>query len=61
MLKRFRQLRISLAAKFQLLFGIAVAMIIGMALLVPWWRMEEPGRRHSWQIPADHARVPDRF
>jgi signal transduction histidine kinase len=58
MLKRFRQLRISLAAKFQLLFGIAVAMIIGMALLVPWWRMEELTdqiNQRSAQTLADEA------
>jgi len=58
MFKRFRQLRISLAAKFQILFGIAVAMIIGMALLVPWWRMEELTdqiNQRSAQTLADDA------
>jgi signal transduction histidine kinase len=58
MLKRFRQLRISLAAKFQILYGIAVAMIIGMALLVPWWRMEELTdqiNQRSAQTLADEA------
>src|SRR5438270_8487447 len=41
MFKRIRQLRISLAAKCQLLFGAAVALIIGAALFVPWQRMEQ--------------------
>src|SRR5437588_3988253 len=41
MFKRLRQLRISLAAKCQLLFGAAVALIIGAALFVPWQRMEQ--------------------
>ena len=38
---RIRHLNISLAAKCQLLFGSAVVMIIGAALLVPWQRMEQ--------------------
>ena len=41
MLNRIRRLNISLAAKCQLLFGSAVVMIIGAALLVPWQRMEQ--------------------
>src|SRR5438094_9944596 len=41
MFKRLRTLRISLAAKCQLLFGAAVVMIIGAALFVPWQRMEQ--------------------
>jgi signal transduction histidine kinase len=41
MFKRFRQLRISLAAKCQILFGAAVVLIIGAALAVPWHRMEQ--------------------
>lgn len=32
--------RISLAAKYRILFGLAVALIIGAALCVPWMRME---------------------
>jgi signal transduction histidine kinase len=40
-LKQVRQLRISLAAKCQILFGTAVAAIIGAALFVPWQRMEQ--------------------
>ncbi len=41
MLNRIRRLNISLAAKCQLLFGSAVVLIIGAALLVPWQRMEQ--------------------
>ncbi|MGA3066459.1 MAG: ATP-binding protein [Tepidisphaeraceae bacterium] len=41
MLKRFGQVRISLAAKCQILFGAAVVLIIGAALYVPWKRMEQ--------------------
>ena len=41
MFKRLRQLRISLAAKCQILFGTAVAAIIFAALFVPWQRMEQ--------------------
>ncbi len=41
MFKRIRQLHISLGAKFQLLFGAALALIIAAALAVPWQRMEQ--------------------
>ena len=41
MLKRIRRLKISLAAKCQLLFGAAVILIITAALYVPWQRMEQ--------------------
>jgi signal transduction histidine kinase len=41
MLKPFRTVRISLAAKCQLLFGAAVVLIISAALFVPWQRMEQ--------------------
>src|SRR6185295_17942929 len=41
MLKRVRQLNISLAAKCQLLFGAAVVLIIAAALFVPLQRMEQ--------------------
>ena len=41
MFKRVRELRISLAAKCQILFGAAVLLIIGAALAVPWNRMEQ--------------------
>jgi signal transduction histidine kinase len=40
MLKRFRHLPISLAAKCQILFGVALVLIIGAALYFPWKRME---------------------
>jgi two-component system sensor histidine kinase BarA len=39
--QRIRQLRISLAAKLQILFGTAVVLIIAAALFVPWQRMEQ--------------------
>jgi signal transduction histidine kinase len=41
MFRRIRQLRVSLAAKCQILFGAAVVMIIGAALFVPWHRMDD--------------------
>jgi two-component system, NarL family, sensor histidine kinase BarA len=41
MFKRIRQMKISLAAKCQILFGSAVALIILAALYVPWQRMEQ--------------------
>ncbi len=41
MFKRLRHLRLSLAAKCQLLFGAAVVLIIAAALFVPWQRMEQ--------------------
>jgi signal transduction histidine kinase len=41
MFKRFRQLHISLAAKCQILFGAAVALIIAAALFFPWKRVEQ--------------------
>ena len=41
MLNGVRHLRISLAAKCQLLFGAAVVLIIVAALYVPWQRMEQ--------------------
>src|SRR3954471_16386262 len=48
MLKRLRELRISLAAKCQILFGAAVVLIIAAALLVPWQRMEQlTGQLHE--------------
>jgi signal transduction histidine kinase len=40
MIKRIRNLHISLAAKCQILFGAAVVLIIGAALYVPWKRMD---------------------
>lgn len=41
MLKRFHSFRLSLAAKCELLFGGAVALVIAAAVLVPWLRMEQ--------------------
>ncbi len=41
MFKPFRSVRISLAAKCQLLFGAAVVLILSAALFVPWQRMEQ--------------------
>jgi two-component system sensor histidine kinase BarA len=41
MFRRLRQLKISLAAKCQLLFGAAVTLIIAAALWVPWQRMDQ--------------------
>src|SRR5579862_5304787 len=41
MFNRIRHLRISLAAKCQILFGAAVILIISAALYVPWKRMEQ--------------------
>ena len=35
-----RFMRISLATKYRILFGLAVVLIIGAALAVPWYRME---------------------
>jgi signal transduction histidine kinase len=40
MVKWIRNLRISLAAKCQILFGAAVILIVGAALYVPWRRMD---------------------
>lgn len=41
MFNRLRKLKLSLAAKCQILFGAAVILIIAAALLVPWLRMEQ--------------------
>jgi signal transduction histidine kinase len=41
MFKAWRNLEISLAAKCQILFGAAVVLILGGALVVPWLRMEQ--------------------
>ncbi len=50
--------RISLAAKYRLLFGAAVLLIISAALAAPWMRMEglvlEQPFRVAEQIAADH-------
>src|SRR5687768_2031193 len=56
--RRLRQLRISLAAKCQLLFGAAVVLIISAALFVPFQRMEqlmEQLNERSARALIDHA------
>lgn len=40
MISAIRRLNISLATKCQLLFGVAVVLVVGAALFVPWQRME---------------------
>jgi len=52
MLKRIRRLRISLAAKCQILFGAAVVLIIAAALAVPWQRITQLTRELN-EGPAD--------
>src|SRR5690242_9597199 len=56
MFKRIRQLKISLAAKCQLLFGVAVVLIIAAALSVPWQRMEDLTRQVDEQAARTLAR-----
>ena len=41
MLRELQQLRISLASKCQIYFGVAVLVIICAALFVPWYRMDD--------------------
>lgn len=41
MLGKLRHLRLSLAAKCELLFGLAVALVILAAVFLPWLRMEQ--------------------
>ena len=53
MFKKWRNLEISLATKCQLLFGAAVILILGGALVVPWLRMEQL----TEQIDQRSARV----
>lgn len=58
MFRRIRQLRISLAAKCQILFGAAVVMIIAAALFVPWHRMDDLMNQlndHAASTEADEA------
>lgn len=65
MFKRLRRLKISLAAKCQLLFGAAVVLIIAAALAVPWHRFEEltnqlntgPAEVLARQTIAEHVRA----
>lgn len=57
MLKRLKQLQISLAAKCQILFGAAVVLIIGAALYVPWQRMEQLTQQLNEKSAAEIART----
>ncbi len=55
-----RLVRISLAAKYRILFGLAVVLIIGAALAVPWYVMEllvlgQP-YQEAQRIVEDHFR-----
>jgi len=59
-LRKVRHLRISLAAKCQLLFGAAVVLIIGAALFVPWQRIEQLMEQLNHQAAstlADYALI----
>jgi signal transduction histidine kinase len=56
MFERVRKLRISLAAKCQILFGAAVVMIISAALFVPWQRMQQLTEQLSERAAAALAR-----
>ena len=38
---RVRTLRLSLAAKCEMLFGIAICLVIAAAIFLPWHRMEQ--------------------
>ncbi len=58
MVRLLRQLKISLATKCQLLFGVAVVLVICAALFVPWQRMEqlsEQPNESAARILADQA------
>ncbi|HMO26849.1 MAG TPA: HAMP domain-containing protein, partial [Tepidisphaeraceae bacterium] len=57
MLRRLRQLNISLAAKCQLLFGIAAVLIIAAALFVPWQRMEQLTEQLNEKAAQTVARI----
>jgi len=60
MFKKFRRMKISLAAKCQILFGAAVILIIAGALAVPWRRMEQLTAQLNGKAAAalaDHAEL----
>jgi two-component system, NarL family, sensor histidine kinase BarA len=57
MLRRLRELPISLAAKCQILFGAAVVLIISAALFVPWQRMEQLTEQLNEKAAAAVART----
>src|SRR5262245_37479443 len=56
-----RRVRISLAVKYRILFGLAVVLIIGAALYVPWHVMEalvlEQPFREAQRIADTHFRL----
>lgn len=56
-----RRVRISLAVKYRILFGLAVALIIGAALYVPWHVLEalvlEQPFREAQRIADNHFRL----
>jgi two-component system, NarL family, sensor histidine kinase BarA len=56
-----RLISLSLAAKYRLLFGLAVLLIIGAALWVPWYRMEtlvlEQPLQEARRIADDYFRL----
>lgn len=58
---RIRLIRISLAAKYRILFGLAVVLIIGAALCVPWFHMEnlvyEQPFREAQRVADDYFRL----
>jgi len=56
MLRRLREMHISLAAKCQILFGAAVVLIISAALFVPWQRMEQLTEQLNEKAAAAVAR-----
>lgn len=57
-----RFIRLSLAVKYRILFGAAVILIIGAALYVPWYMMEDlvmhqPAFREAQRIADDYFRL----
>lgn len=57
---KIRLIRISLAAKYRILFGLAVVLIIGAALCVPWYHMEnlvyQQPFREAQRVAEDYFR-----
>ncbi len=58
---KLRLIRISLAAKYRLLFGLAVLLIISAALCVPWFHMEnlvfQQPFREAQRVADDYFRL----
>jgi len=58
---RMRHTRISLATKYRILFGLAVVLIIGAALAVPWYTMEllllQPPFREAQNLADTYFRL----